>query len=273
MPYVESRDGAKIYYEESGVGQPLVFVHGWAMSGRVWHFQQKLADSHRLIVMDLRGHGHSSTAVDGYSLGNFAADVVALCEQLDLVGAILVGWSMGAQVVLQAFPDLKQHLTGLVLVGGTPRFSAAQGYPHGLPPAEVKGMLLRLKRDYQKTMGDFFRGMFAEGELDHEQYQRIVHEVVLKGRSPEPEAALKSLQILAEADLRPNLGQIDCPVLLVHGSKDTICIPAASTYMAGELPRARLHIIEGSGHAPFIARPAEFNSMVRGFLRDLNGRD
>jgi pimeloyl-[acyl-carrier protein] methyl ester esterase len=273
MPYLVSRDGAKIYYEETGTGRPLVFIHGWAMSGRVWHFQQELADSFRLITMDLRGHGHSSTAPDGYSLEGFVADVVALFEQLALTGALLVGWSMGAQVVLQAFSGLKLRLAGLLLVAGTPRFSADQDYPHGLPPVEVKGLLRRLKRDYQKTMGDFFRGMFAEGEPDHAQYQRIIQEIVLNGRSPEPAAALQSLQILAEADLRPNLGQIDCPVLLIHGSKDTICLPAASRYMARELPMARLQMIEGSGHAPFMARPAEFNSLVRGFMGDINGRD
>lgn len=120
-------------------------------------------------------------------------------------------------------------------------------------------MGVRLKRDYQKTMGDFFRGMFAEGEPDREQYQRIVHEIVMKGRSPEPMMARKALQVLADADLRPLLSGIDRSVLLIHGEKDTICMPEASRYMAEILPLARLQIVDG-GHAPFMARPAEFNA-------------
>ncbi len=179
---------------------------------------------------------------------------------------------MGAQVVLQAFESLRPRLAALVLVGGTPRFSAGDDYPHGLPPAEVKGMGIRLKRDYQKTMGDFFRSMFAAGEPDPEQYQRIVHEVVMKGRSPERQAAIESLQVLAEADLRPLLSRIDRPVLLIHGSSDSICLPAASIYMAENLPLARLQIIDGSGHAPFMSRPAEFNHLVETFLREINDR-
>jgi pimeloyl-[acyl-carrier protein] methyl ester esterase len=269
MAFFETKDGVTIHYDESGRGRPLVFVHGWAMSGVAWRFQRELADHRRLIVMDLRGHGQSSFS-ENITLEAFANDLVELFTCLDLHDALLIGWSMGVQVVLQAFQNLRPRLAGLVLVGGTPRFSAAADFPHGLPPVEVKGMGLRLKRDYQKTMGDFFRGMFAAGEPDREQYQRIVHEVVMKGRSPEPETARKALQVLAEADLRPVLTAIDRPVLLVHGKSDSICRPEASRYMAEKLPLARLQMMDG-GHAPFMACPAEFNALVEGFARELHG--
>ncbi len=61
MPFVE-REGIKIQYQDTGQGRPLVFVHGWAMSGVVWRFQSELADRYRLITMDLRGHGQSSAS-------------------------------------------------------------------------------------------------------------------------------------------------------------------------------------------------------------------
>jgi len=269
MPNFASRDGVTIHYEDVGEGRPLVFVHGWAMSSRVWRFQQELAASCRFIAMDLRGHGQLTAPMDGYAIDDFADDVVALFTSLDLTDAVLVGWSMGVQVVLHAFPALRSRLAGLVLVSGTPKFSAAEDYPFGLPPVEVKGMGLRLKRDYQKTMGDFFRGMFAEGELDREQYQRIVHEIVMGGRSPDPEPARQSLKTLADADLRPQLGLVDRPVLLIHGARDNICLPAASRYMAERLPLSTLRIIEGSGHAPFMTKPAEFNRMLREFQENI----
>ncbi len=273
MPFIETADGVAIHYEDEGEGRPLVFVHGWAMSARVWRFQKELDASRRLIAMDLRGHGQSGAPTDGYAMVDFAGDLVSLFTTLDLTDAVLVGWSMGAQVVLQAFSLLRSRLAGLVLVSGTPKFSAAGDYPFGLPLVDVKGMGLRLRRDYQKTMGDFFRGMFADGEPDREQYQRIVHEIVMGGRSPGAEAARRSLQTLADADLRPQLGLVDRPVLLVHGSRDAICLPAASQYMAERLPMARLRIIEGSGHAPFMVRPAEFNDILLDFLRSVYGRD
>jgi len=257
-----------LHYEQSGGGRPLVLLHGWAMSGRVWRFQQPLQDACRLIVLDQRGHGHSSTG-PGYTLQDFAGDLVDLFTALDLEDAVVIGWSMGVQVALQAFPAIRSRLAGLVLVGGTPRFTTAEGYPHGQAPVEVKGMGVRLRRDYHKTMGEFFRGMFAEGEMDGAQYQRIVHEIVMGGRSPDPEAVKEALKILSTGDLRGELSSVDRPVLLIHGDQDTICPASASAYMAEQLPMATLQVLEGCGHAPFMTRPEHFNALVRGFVEGL----
>jgi pimeloyl-ACP methyl ester esterase len=268
MPFVETPGAAQLHYEEMGSGRPIVFLHGWAMSSRAWRFQQELDASSRLIFLDQRGHGQSTPGA-GYSVGDFAADLVVFFQKLELRDAVLVCWSMGVQVALAAFPALRPHLSALVLVGGTPRFTASEDFPHGQPPLEVKGMGLRLRRDYQKTMGDFFRGMFAEGEMDGAQYQRIVHEIVMGGRSADPDAVRQALQILSGADLREELPAIDLPVLLVHGEKDSICPAAASAYMAERLPDATLRIMPGCGHAPFMTQPEQFNALVREFLASL----
>ncbi|GFO61583.1 O-methylpimelyl-ACP methylesterase [Geomonas silvestris] len=268
MPDVGIDSGVSLHYDEIGSGRPVVFVHGWAMSGRVWRFQHSLAQSFRLVLLDQRGHGHSS-AGSGYGLADFSGDLVSFVEQLDLRDVVLVGWSMGVQVALEAFPKLRDRLAGVVLVGGTPRFTSCDGYPHGKPPVEVKGLGLRLRRDYQKTMGDFFRGMFAEAEMDAAQYQRIVHEIVMGGKSPDHEAAQLALQILSSADLREGLCGIDRPVLLVHGAEDGICPVGASQYMAERLPQAELKVMEGCGHAPFMTRPQEFNRVLQDFLARL----
>ena len=265
MPFVETSAGASLHYDEMGNGRPVVFLHGWAMSARVWRFQQQLDPSCRLIFLDQRGHGQSSPGA-GYTVQDFAGDLTIFFEQLALQEAVLVGWSMGVQVALTAFPALRSRLSALVLVGGTPRFTISDDYPHGQPAPEVKGMGLRLRRDYQKTMGDFFRGMFAEGEMDSAQYQRIVHEIVMGGRSADPDAVRQSLQILSAADLREELPAVDRPVLLVHGGLDSICPADASRYMALRLPMAELRIMEGCGHAPFMTRPEQFNDIVREFV-------
>ena len=268
MPFVEASAGVSLHYEEKGSGRPVVFLHGWAMSARVWRFQQRLSDDCRLIFLDQRGHGGSSTAA-GYTVQDFAGDLTAFFEQMSLDGAVLIGWSMGVQVALQAFSSLRSRVAGLVLVGGTPRFTSAKDYPHGQPPAEVKALALRLRRDYQKTMGEFFRRMFAKGEMDQLQYQRIVHEIVMGGRSPDPDAARESLQILSLVDLRDKLALVDRPVLLVHGELDAICPAGASAYMADRLPKASLDIMQGCGHAPFMTRPEQFNEIVGSFLAGL----
>lgn len=271
MPFLTTSDGVKIHYVDEGQGRPMVFVHGWAMSSRVWFFQaEELASSHRVITLDLRGHGRSEPSPVSVAMPLLAADLRALMDGLALEKAIVIGWSMGVQVVLEAFSSIRERVAGIVLVSGTPRFTASDDYPHALPPVEARGMGVRLKRNFAGTMGDFFRGMFGEGELDHDRYQRIVREVVIGGRQPAPQAVQEALRALQEADQRQCLSEIDLPVLLVHGDRDTICLPSASRYMAGKISRARLEIMEGVGHAPFLSRPVEFNRMLLDFTRSID---
>ncbi|HEY6007757.1 MAG TPA: alpha/beta hydrolase, partial [Geobacteraceae bacterium] len=145
MPFLDTDDQVRLHYGETGTGPPLVFVHGWAMSGRVWHFQEQAFRAGRRVVLpDLRGHGLSGDGED-FGIERLAADLAALWEELDLCDGVFVGWSLGAQVALRAFPLLRDRLRGMVLVGGTPRFTATDGYACGLPASEVRGMGLRLR--------------------------------------------------------------------------------------------------------------------------------
>ncbi|HEY6006768.1 MAG TPA: alpha/beta fold hydrolase, partial [Geobacteraceae bacterium] len=124
-------------------------------------------------------------------------------------------------------------------------------------------------RDYAGTMGEFFRSMFAPGELGRAQENRVAREIVMRGRLPQPSAAQRTLDTLAAADLRALLPHVDRPVLLVHGSDDTVCLPAAASFMAQQLPAADLRMFEGCGHAPFLSHPEEFNAVLAQFLAGL----
>lgn len=275
MAYLTSHDGCRIHFSDIGAGPPLVLVHGWAMSSRVWQFQvEGLASICRVVAVDLRGHGlsepHPSKPL---TLSDISSDLVSLFDHLDLNNAVLAGWSLGSQAVLGAVPALRGRLAGVALVGGTPRFTSCDGYGFGLPAKEVRGMILRLKRDYSRAMGDFFRGMFADGELTREQNQRMVREIVIPGRQPAPAIALQGLEILAETDLREILPRIDRPVILLHGSEDTICPTSVAGYMAGRIPGAQLELFAGCGHAPFISRPERFNRILAEFLEKVHASD
>jgi pimeloyl-ACP methyl ester esterase len=267
MPFIETSAGVNIYYEEMGEGRPLVMLHGWGGSGRLWRSQQELADSFRLVIPDLRGHGLSSAPAEGFSVEELVSDIVTLFERLGLTDAILLAWSLGSQVALAAFPLLRERLSGLVLVGATARFTATDGYPNGLPANDIRGIGLRLQRNYKKTMGEFFRSMFAEGELTPDQEERISREILADGRLPEPKAAHAALDILASTDLRDRLRLIDCPVLLIHGSADAVCPPGAARFLVERIPDARLVELAGAGHAPPLSRPGQFNALLREFLQ------
>jgi len=275
VPFITTENGLKLHYEDAGVGHPIVFIHGWGMSARVWKFQaEEFASSYRVISVDLRAHGESEVPGDNcFAMSDFATDVFTLFNRLDLRYATLVGWSLGAQVALESFKLISPRLSSIVLSGGTPRFSSGNGYEFGLPPVEVRGMALRIKRDRVKTMGDFFRGMFVEGEMTGEQNQRIVKEIIIPSRQPETKILLRVLETLSESDQREILPMIDIPVLLIHGAKDTTCLPEASRYMAGNIRNAQLAIIEESGHAPFMSKPADFNKLITEFLARVYARD
>lgn len=270
MPFLETAQGVSIHYRMAGEGPTLVFLHGWGMSGRTWRFQDALADRYQLVVPDLRGHGLSSAPETGYSLQDFAEDLVVLFRTLHLENAVLIAWSMGTEIALQVFPRLRERLVAMVFIAGTPRFTAGADYPHGLPSVETRGMALRLKRDHASAMGDFSRRMFAEGELQGD-WDSLVTEAF--GEPPARHVLLESLATLASADLRAVLPRIDLPVLLVHGSADTVCPPSASRYMAMHLPDAHLVEMGGAGHAPFLARPQEFAITLTEFLDGLFSDD
>ena len=272
MPYFETSSGVNIHYEAIGNGPPLVFIHGWAMSGRVWGLQQGLADTCRLVMPDLRGHGLSAAPYSGYSFNDFAQDLEELFSCLDLDKAIIVAWSMGVMTALLAFPLIRERLAALVFVSGTPKFTIADDYPYGLPAFEARGLALRLKRDYETAVRDFINGMFTERELLQGCYERMLSENI-SGEFPGRQAAQESLKSLVSADLRPVLPSIELPVLLIHGGNDVICPPTASRYMAEQLPQARLEILKGAGHAPFLSRPTEFTTILRKFIDEIHAHD
>lgn len=273
MPFIDSIDNVTIHYEEKGEGFPLVVVHGWGMSGKVWAFQDGLAESFRLIAVDLRGHGRSSAPEGGYAFADFAADLEALFDRLEIGRAALLGWSLGAQVALEAYQRLRDRIGAIVLVSGTPKFTAAADWPHGLPAAEARGLALRLRRGYDAAMGEFFRRMFADGELSREENQRIAREIVIPRPVPDPRAVIATLDTLAGGDHRPLLPSVACPALVLHGDRDAICLPGAGRFMADAIPGSRLSIMEGVGHAPFLSRPEAFNRLVGDFLREVACRD
>jgi pimeloyl-[acyl-carrier protein] methyl ester esterase len=259
-------DGRQLAWREIGRGPALVLLHGWSMSSAVFaEVMTELAADFRLLAPDLRGHGSSEPGM-GYALTDFADDLSAWLRHLDLQAVALVGWSLGGQVALQLAPGLSGRLRRLILVGTTPRFAAADDWSAGLPELQVRAMARDLKRNYLKTMGDFFALQFAGEAMPRERYRRIVDFAVRAGRLPEPEVALAALETLRREDQRSALGKVDVPVLVQHGELDRITLPAAADYLAAHLPAARLDLLPGVGHAPFLSRPQEVCRRWRDFL-------
>ncbi len=260
-----------LWYQDSGAGHPVFFVHGWCMSSDVWELQVKeLSNQYRCIRLDLRGHGKSASPQDGLSgFSAYGQDIVRLVQDLNLTNVIAVGWSLGAQALLKAYPDIASRVAGMVLVGATPRFSAAPHFPYGLPPQQAEGMRLKVRRSLDRALAGFHRNLFVEGELADASAVRAAEEVLNRVVAPDQASALSGLEALMEEELLAESRQVNCPTMLVHGDQDPVCLPAASAWLTEQIPDSRRILFEGCGHAPFISRAGAFNRALVDFMRGL----
>ncbi len=259
MPALQTARAPDLFFEDQGSGPPLLLVHGWSRSGADFAaLAGRLSTRHRVVRLDLRGHGRS--APGPFALADLAGDVAALAEALDLRGALLLGWSLGGQVALSALPLLAARVDRLVLIGATPRFTPGDDWPHGPPARALEAMAALLRRRPEAVQARFLDDCFAPGELDEDGRAALA-----TAPPPDLACALAGLDILASADLRAALPAVRGPVLLLHGEADAICPVGAARALALRLPSARLVTFPAVGHAPFISRPGEVASLLEAF--------
>ena len=127
-------NGVELYYEDVGSGDAVVFVHGVWMSSRCFAPQlEGLADRHRVLALDLRGHGRSEHATTGHTVAQYARDLRAFLEALELARPVVVGWSMGALVLWDYVRQFgADGLRGVVVVDQTPSDYKWPDWPHGV---------------------------------------------------------------------------------------------------------------------------------------------
>ena len=102
MSVFTTPDGVQLYYQVSGRGKPLLFLHGWAMCSRVWRYQVEwFARNYQVTTLDLRGHGKSESPHGEYSFEILAQDIARFIEGVPLKGVTLIGWSLAVSLILE----------------------------------------------------------------------------------------------------------------------------------------------------------------------------
>ncbi len=263
MPYFLTKSGLQLNYDVSGEGKPILFLHGWGMSSRVWKYQVgHFSEKFKTITLDLRGHGESSPS-DDYTFDTLAGDVKEFTEGLSLGPVSLVGWSIGGSVAIKVASIYPEILHSLILVSTTPKFVSSEDFPYGQPEAMLKRLAKQIDRDVNKAMVEFCSLMFNEEGITEE-----VWETVATKEWPAKETLNGYLKTLSESDLRENLKNINVPTLIVHGMLDRISFHEAAVFMADRIKRVRLETHHDEGHAPFLTRPDWFNTELEGFLNE-----
>ena len=153
MPFIKSAQSSSepinVYYEDSGKGKPVVFIHGWPLSGAMWEYQitQLPQQGLRCITYDRRGFGKSDRPATGYDYNALAGDLKALLDQLDLNDVTLVGFSMGGGEIAKYFSLYGgARVSKVVLVSAVvPYMLQTSDNPNGVPQEEIdkmaKGMM------------------------------------------------------------------------------------------------------------------------------------
>lgn len=207
-----SRDNTPISYEVYGSGEPtLLFVHGWSCDSRYWRMQvAQFAKKYRVVVMDLAGHGHSGMTRSCYSMQAFAEDVRAVAEATGSKTLILIGHSMGGEIVAQAARLMPERVIGLIGVDSLDNIE----YP--LSRREAEAMMAPLVDNFRKESRAFVASMMRPDT------DPLIREWILDDMSSAPaDVALATMEgYLFEyvtGDTARIFDDIKVPVICVNG--------------------------------------------------------
>jgi pimeloyl-[acyl-carrier protein] methyl ester esterase len=223
----------------------------------------QLARRHRVHAVDLPGHGHSAP-VTPCTLDAMAAAIDAAFEGETRPLAVL-GWSMGGLVAMR-WANLRPARVGrLALVCTTPRFVAGADWPHAMPAATLARFGDELSVAWKLTVQRFLALQVHNSEHGRATLAALREHLWTRGE-PSRRVLADTLDILATADLRADAAGIAQPTLVVAGSRDTLCWPAAGRWLSDTIPGACFAEIAGSAHAPFLSHRDAFCESLESFL-------
>ncbi|MGD8569700.1 MAG: pimeloyl-ACP methyl ester esterase BioH [Gammaproteobacteria bacterium] len=257
-----------LYHKTHGQGQPIALLHGWALNSRVWDsVLPSLLSYGKVTTADLPGHGKSPLPANGrYDLDALTQEISHVIDDMESPATIL-GWSLGGLVALNLALRNPQQVKNIILVTASPQFVRSDDWPCAVDKQVIDGFAADLIKDYRATILRFLT-LQAMGSQQAKQAIRELKEKVFINGEPQLTALQKGLAILTQTNIRPQLSDIQCPVQIIVGNKDTL-IPAASGPATGELLKnSRVNVIEGAAHTPFITHRETFLDIVTDFLHD-----
>ncbi|MCF2446104.1 alpha/beta hydrolase [Dyadobacter sp. CY345] len=226
MPKITVEDGTEIFYKDWGTGQPIVFHHGWPLSGDDWDGQMMffLSQGYRVIAHDRRGHGRSSQVSEGHNMETYASDVAALTKALDLKDAIHVGHSTGGgEAIYYAAKYGQGRVAKVVLISAvTPLMVQTPENPDGIPMSvfdEIREGTATKRAQYFQDFTIPFYGYNREGaEISQGIRDNWWRQAMMGGIK----AHYEGIKAFSETDFTESLTSVDFPVLVLHGEDDQI---------------------------------------------------
>lgn len=227
MSHTAVVNGLKLFYRDSGEGEPLLLLHGFTGSGADWqHVFVTLPPGYRVIAPDLRGHGQSSNPSGVFKFADVARDIFALLDHLGIDRVKAIGMSAGANTLLHMATQQPQRVSAMVHVSGTPRF-----------PEQARAIM---RSTTEAVMPNAELRRYAQAFADD-------HEDMNFGAT--------------------SLAAITARTLIVHGDRDPLYPVELAVELLRAIPNSALDVVPNGGHGPiFGAQAAPFVATATAFL-------
>lgn len=259
-------EGLRVAYERAGSGPPLMFVHGFVGDGHsTWSRQvEALCDDFTVVAWDAPGAGLSDQPPEWFRLPDYADCLAAFVRAVGFDRAHLAGLSLGGALALALFPRHRTLPLSLVLV------DAYAGWSGSFPPEKVNERL-RACLDASTLPPDEFVAAMLPSMFSSSAPAEAVAGFATSVAGFSPIGFRVMAHALAEADLRPGLGHIDVPTLLLHGDRDVRAPLTVAHALQAAIPGARLVILPGVGHVSSVEAPELVSHEIREFLHRVAG--
>ncbi len=245
---VPSVDGVPIRYAVTGDGEPaLVFVHCWMGHRGFWDAQvSRFAPRHRVVTLDLAGHGDSGCDRRAWTIAAFGGDVRAVVEALGLGRVVLIGHSMGGPVILEAARQLPASVVGLIPV------ETLRNVEQRWPPAEIEAGLAGFRTDYAGNVSRFMRQRLFTPSAD----PALVERLVARALAAPPEIAVAAIESTWRYDAAAAFRELSVPIHAIN----TDLAPTDVVANRRHARQFEATIMTGLGHYPMLEAPQRFNA-------------
>ena len=259
MP-VAVNDGVRIYWEETGSGDPLLLIMGLGYTHEMWHRTTPLVSKHfRTILFDNRGVGRSDMPPGPYPIAAMAADAAAVLDAAGVASAHVYGISMGGMIAQEFALQYPQRVRKLIL-GCT-----APGGPKAVrAEAEVnQALMARATMTIEEGIEVMVPFIYDSGT----PRARIDDDLAIRARTfPKPEAYMAQLQGIFTWEAYSRLGKIQAATLVVHGETDRLVPPGNGRLIAQCIPGSKFVLIPHASHIYMTDQPEASHKAVMDFL-------
>ncbi len=257
-----TRQGISLEYDDIGNGVPLLLIHAFPLDRAMWRAQiASLQQQYRVIAPDLRGFGQSSdTDGEAVPMDQYAEDMKALLDSINVKQAVVGGISMGGYITLAFAAQYPDRVTGLILANTRAVPDTEEGKQTRLTNAErvrVNGTAFLVD-----TMAPKMLGPSAKADTMY-----TVRSIMIRQRKPGVRSAL--LGMAARPDRTPLLRFIAAPTLIITGPADTLVPSSDSDAMHDMIPNSTLITIPEAGHLSNLDKADAFNDALREFYSRL----